>query len=224
MKYECDLVRDVVSLYKDQVLSEKSVIAVTEHLSECDSCKKFYDEFSDDALCMPVNDENTSKAVNYGKKIRRRKIILTIVIPIATIILAFFLNVLYQAVIIMEHQRTTTVSDIEVGTYNLTFDDLVCSADEIGQYTLFTDSTQIVVCVQSKSVFEGTVMLWNADNKDEHIMIASVNKDKNSCVFTNLTSESRYRISVNGFSDDELLISGSVSFGQAIMMVLDNIF
>lgn len=69
MKYECDLIRDVVLLYKDGALSEKGAAAVEKHLSECESCRKYYDEFSDDAFCVPISDDVTEKAVNYGRKI-----------------------------------------------------------------------------------------------------------------------------------------------------------
>lgn len=67
-------------------------------------------------------------------------------------------------------------------------------------------------------------MLWNANDESGHIMIGTVNKDKNTCVFSNLTSEYRYRISVSGLASETLRVCGNVDFGQAISMVLDDIF
>ncbi len=68
MKYECSLVKDVVSLYMDDVLSEKSRESIDEHLSLCSGCRKFYDEYrSDDAEAEPENDIKTFVA--FSKKI-----------------------------------------------------------------------------------------------------------------------------------------------------------
>lgn len=68
MKYECSLVRDVVSLYMDDALSEKSRESIDEHLSLCCGCRKFYDEYrSDDAAAEPEKDINTFVA--FSKKI-----------------------------------------------------------------------------------------------------------------------------------------------------------
>lgn len=69
MKYDCDLIRDIASLYKDGVLSEKSTEIVIEHLSECDNCQKYYEGFSEEALTAAIQDDDTKKAVDYARKI-----------------------------------------------------------------------------------------------------------------------------------------------------------
>ena len=40
MKYECDIVKDLMPLYIDDVLSENSKIFVKDHIDSCESCKK----------------------------------------------------------------------------------------------------------------------------------------------------------------------------------------
>lgn len=78
MKYECSLVRDVVSLYMDDALSEKSRESIDEHLSLCSGCRKFYDEYrSDDAEKEPEN--NVKTFVAFSKKItdyRKKQILI----------------------------------------------------------------------------------------------------------------------------------------------------
>ncbi len=41
MNLTCDIVMDLVGLYKDKLASEDSVIAIEEHLRECPSCRKY---------------------------------------------------------------------------------------------------------------------------------------------------------------------------------------
>ena len=156
MKYECDLVCDIVSLYKDGALSEKGREAVTEHLSNCDRCRKIYDAFSEDMPCALEDDEDTVTALQYGKKVRRRNMVRTVLVVVAILVGASALSVLGQATAIMAHQRTTMVSDVEADTYNLTRGALECSAEKIDQYTLFTNSTKIVVSVTSNEPFDRT--------------------------------------------------------------------
>ncbi len=42
MKYPCGIINDLLPLFVDDVLSDESKQAVTEHLTECDSCRAFY--------------------------------------------------------------------------------------------------------------------------------------------------------------------------------------
>ena len=39
MKYNCNLIRDLLPLYQDQVVSEESAAVVREHLLECPDCR-----------------------------------------------------------------------------------------------------------------------------------------------------------------------------------------
>ena len=42
MKYSCDLIRDLLPLYCDQVCSQDSAEAVQEHINTCEECKNIY--------------------------------------------------------------------------------------------------------------------------------------------------------------------------------------
>lgn len=87
MKYDCDLIQDIVSLYKDKVLSNKSEAIVDEHLSECEKCKSYYDEYSDAPVPdLPIASE-TEKEVAFIKKIREYRLWQTGVFGISLIYL-----------------------------------------------------------------------------------------------------------------------------------------
>lgn len=44
MKYSCNLIRDLIPLYCDEICSEESKEAVETHMEECGECRKFYHE------------------------------------------------------------------------------------------------------------------------------------------------------------------------------------
>lgn len=42
MKYPCNLIRDIMPLYHDEVCSAESAVAVEEHMRECSDCREYY--------------------------------------------------------------------------------------------------------------------------------------------------------------------------------------
>ena len=56
MKYECYIVKDLMPLYIDDVLSENSKTFVKDHMDSCESCKKHYEKLSSE-IKIPVSKE-----------------------------------------------------------------------------------------------------------------------------------------------------------------------
>ncbi|WP_308653236.1 zf-HC2 domain-containing protein [uncultured Anaerococcus sp.] len=77
MKYECDVVRDLMPLYIDDVLSENSKIFVKDHIDSCEACRKYYEKLSSEVK-IPVSRESRKKdlrPIEYLKANLSRKII-----------------------------------------------------------------------------------------------------------------------------------------------------
>lgn len=53
MKKECDIVRDLLPLYKDEVCSEGSRKLVEEHIKICSDCAKELEKMKEDIVCKP---------------------------------------------------------------------------------------------------------------------------------------------------------------------------
>lgn len=227
MKISCAMADDLLPLYVDGSCSDDSKATLEAHLSQCKSCRDKFNRMKNETFC-PVKsysvDNQTASMVSYAKKVRCHKAVLAVVLTIAIIVLALMLSFAYQVFTIMEHQRTTVISDIENGTFNLTSGELVCSVDEADEYTLFTNSTRITVSIQSEGDFTGKVMLWNADIKDDYIMVSNISTEDSACVFSNLSSRNRYIVSIDGFSEGIVTVRDSVNFWQAVFMVWENIF
>lgn len=77
MKYDCDVVKDLMPLYVDDVLSENSKTFVENHVDSCESCKKYYEKLSNE-LKIPVSKEarkDDLKAIEFLKANLSKKII-----------------------------------------------------------------------------------------------------------------------------------------------------
>ena len=56
MKYNCDLISDLLPLYKDDICSEATKKIVEEHLGECPSCRKMFADMSDVTIDEKIAD------------------------------------------------------------------------------------------------------------------------------------------------------------------------
>ncbi len=83
---KCHIVRDLLPLYQDGLLSEESRLDIEEHLKECADCRELYEKIHSD---LAEETENTAvQDIDYLKKVKRKnhqKIILAAVLTIAAI-------------------------------------------------------------------------------------------------------------------------------------------
>lgn len=89
-KFDCEIIKDLLPLYADNVCSEKSVKIVEEHLSDCSDCSEEFRKIKECPV-VPEVDEDMKKAVkNAGKRIKKGKkktIIETIALVLILVIL-----------------------------------------------------------------------------------------------------------------------------------------
>lgn len=73
MKTECCLVRDILPLYAEKLVSKESAVLIKEHLDECDACRKELELITADSLLEMKNDgpENIKGAEPLKKFARR---------------------------------------------------------------------------------------------------------------------------------------------------------
>lgn len=74
MKYNCDLISDLLPLYIDKACSKASADAVEEHLSECESCSRLYKDMqsSDGEIEKEIIKERDEVLVKQAKYFKRR--------------------------------------------------------------------------------------------------------------------------------------------------------
>lgn len=81
MKYDCEVIRDLLPIYKDGVANPKSNEVIENHLKECKMCEEYYNNFNDLEITLPepISIENQN-VVNYSTRIRKKRKIFFITI------------------------------------------------------------------------------------------------------------------------------------------------
>ena len=101
MKYECDIVKDLMPLYIDDLLSENSKKIVENHINSCESCKNYYDKLSSE-IKIPVSKEarfSDLRPIEYLKSNLSKKIIKKVLgttLVIGLLVGAFLFAQLYK--------------------------------------------------------------------------------------------------------------------------------
>lgn len=74
MKYSCNLIRDLIPLYCDEICSEDSKEAVETHMEECEDCQKYYHEMKQPALVQQSlqNSNYENQQIASMKKIKKK--------------------------------------------------------------------------------------------------------------------------------------------------------
>lgn len=83
MKSECALIKDVVSLYKDNVLNSESMRFIDKHISKCDECNAYYKISSDNAFLEKfLRNRDSGNLIMKIKKYRKWQLIVFAVFAI----------------------------------------------------------------------------------------------------------------------------------------------
>ena len=72
MKYECDMIADLLPLYKDGVCSASSERIVKEHLEECEKCSRIFGKLNDTYVDEEIIREKEN-VINSQSKFFKRK-------------------------------------------------------------------------------------------------------------------------------------------------------
>lgn len=84
-KLECDIVKDLLPLYIEDLTSPVTATAVESHLKECSDCQTLYEQLKE-----PETTKETEKEIDYLKKVRThsRKKLVTAIVGLCLLILA----------------------------------------------------------------------------------------------------------------------------------------
>lgn len=84
MNLNCDITKDLVSLYKDGIVSRATKIEILKHLCQCPDCRKYYrayDKFLEDFDEISESEHETASHLSYSevaKKVRKNNTIQTL--------------------------------------------------------------------------------------------------------------------------------------------------
>lgn len=106
-KLDCDIVKDLLPLYYDDVVSETTKNAVKDHLGDCEGCLKEYRDFCIET--PETKEENTGK--RFGKMMNKQKIRQRIKMAIAAVVACLVLSGTYYG---LTELRLVCTNDMEV--------------------------------------------------------------------------------------------------------------
>lgn len=90
----CALVRDLVPLYAEDLVSDESKEELEAHVQECKECRAYYDRVTKDMECEKMEEVRQGTVeIDYMKKIRRYQRINTILGAVTSFLLGVFLPV-----------------------------------------------------------------------------------------------------------------------------------
>lgn len=92
MKNECDIVKDLLFSYNDNILSNTSKEFVENHLKGCDECKKTLEQIQEDS-----DEKNPKKELDFLRKIRHKICRKNTIIAVVSVCLIAFIIFNIQA-------------------------------------------------------------------------------------------------------------------------------
>lgn len=104
MKYSCNLIRDLIPLYCDEICSEESKEAVETHMEECEDCRNYCHEMKQPAVVQRslqagnYEDRQVASMKKMKKKWKKKTYALVI---IGIIIGAVFVGIMSKLVMLM---------------------------------------------------------------------------------------------------------------------------
>ncbi|MBL4937856.1 zf-HC2 domain-containing protein [Clostridium sp. YIM B02515] len=103
MKISCEITKDLIPLYHDEVCSNQSRIAVEEHLQECDDCKKYLDSIDSDFIQVNTVKLAEQSKSNVLKGIKKKLFRKNVMISAISVICAF--AVLFGGLLFVFHYQ-----------------------------------------------------------------------------------------------------------------------
>ena len=72
MKYECDMIKDLLPLYSDGICSEATKHVVEEHLTDCPDCSGLLDKLKDNKIDMEIVHEKETVIDSQARFFKRK--------------------------------------------------------------------------------------------------------------------------------------------------------
>lgn len=162
MKVTCNVIKDVLPLYIENMLSDDSYTMVEEHIEQCQECKNYLNEMRTFNK-MPV-DRNTSPLLKIKSTLRKRKI-QTAVFSMMFSIMLFVITVAFLTApeYIPFSERSVTINEIGNGSVLAQFEDTVYGYD-INRYPTDDNTGYVYHITTWNSIWNRNIKKSNTNN------------------------------------------------------------
>lgn len=162
MKVTCNVIKDVLPLYLENMLSDDSCIMVEEHIEQCQECKNYLNE-----MCtfneMPV-DRNTSPLLKIKSTLRKKKI-QTAIFSMMFSIMIFVITIAFLTApeYIPYSEGSVTINEIGNGSVLAQFEDTVYGYD-INRYPTDDNTGYVYHITTWNSLWNRNIKKSNTNN------------------------------------------------------------
>ncbi|SNS88489.1 Putative zinc-finger [Anaerovirgula multivorans] len=162
MKVTCNVIRDILPLYLENMLSDDSCAMIEEHIEQCQECKIYLDEMKNSNK-IPVNT-NTSPLLKIKSTLRKKKI-LTIIFSmmLSVMILVITIAFLTAPEYIPYSEESVTINEIGNGSVIAIFEDTVSGYD-ISSYPADDNTGYVYHITTWDSIWNRTIKKTRANN------------------------------------------------------------
>lgn len=218
MNISCDMNRDLLPLYADGSCSEDSRAAVEAHLRACPACRAELERMRAPGFAGTGSVPREAPArllAAYGKKRRRRRALLWVLLPVLILALGFGGPVAVRAGDILIRQSQVSAGEQEPGIWDLDAGDLTGTAEEVGRWGLFSNTTRIAVSAPEAPA-PVTVTLWAVEDTPQPILEGQTGGGEATLVFCNLSAPRRYLVQIQGEDAGTVTVSARLSLWEAL--------
>jgi len=112
-KQLCSMIKDMSSLYIDNVVSEESRQAVEEHLAVCEKCRGYYSSLEAIEVMVNAEDDESIRYQRVARKIKRVRIAIAGGFILLLLLMVIVVTTVAQRVVISGNCMSPTVNDGE---------------------------------------------------------------------------------------------------------------
>ncbi len=162
MKVTCNVIKDVLPLYLEKMLSDDSCIMVEEHIEQCQECMNYLNEMRNFNE-MPV-DRNTSPLLKIKSTLRKKKIQTAIFSMMFSILLFVITIAFLTAPEYMPYsERSVIINELGNGSVLAQFEDTVYGYD-IHRYPTDDNTGYVYHITTWNSVWNRNIKKSNTNN------------------------------------------------------------
>ncbi len=162
MKITCNIIKDVLPLYVENMLSDDSCVMVDEHIEQCKVCKSYLGEMQNFTE-IPV-DRDTTPLVKIKSTLRKKKT-QTVILSIMFTIILFVITVAFLTApeYIPYSERSVTIDELGNGSVMAIFEDTVYGYD-IERYLSDDKEGYVYNITTWNSIWNRNIKTSNANN------------------------------------------------------------
>lgn len=131
MKNDCNIVRDLLPLYYEDICSDESKRFIDSHMKSCEECAEYAEKIRENPFVIQKENREEKKMIQSFKRIKRKLLKKNILITLVSVLVLFglYLFVRVYEIPITYDDNLFTVEENENGKIDIVFenDDYYCA-------------------------------------------------------------------------------------------------